>query len=199
MQKIYIVRHGETDHNAERILIGNSTARLNSKGIEQAKNVAEYFKGKEIDRIYSSLQNRAIETAKIISNLTSVHVKTHPSLEERNYGDYEGLTIKNLIEKRVERKFSPLDPTQNWDGIPNVESDQAIAKRVTDFIYSLPNLKNIILVTHAGVTKSLLHSIFEIPSKKINCFKISNGSVSLLVNKDKQLELNELIPNHVFK
>jgi len=63
---LYLVRHGETDWNAQGKWQGHSDITLNDQGRIQAREAATYFAEKNIDIAYSSDLNRARETAKII-------------------------------------------------------------------------------------------------------------------------------------
>ena len=66
--KLYVVRHGETIENANDCLVGRINTSLTEKGINQAKQVSEYFKNKNIDLIVSSPLDRCKKTAEIISD-----------------------------------------------------------------------------------------------------------------------------------
>ena len=65
--QLFIVRHGETMENANNCLVGRLNTSLTEKGIDQAKQVSEYFKDKNIDLIVSSPLDRCKKTAEIIS------------------------------------------------------------------------------------------------------------------------------------
>ncbi len=62
---IYLIRHGETKPNREKIVYyNNPEAGLTEKGIQQAKKLTKYL---DIDLIYSSPYKRAVQTARLIS------------------------------------------------------------------------------------------------------------------------------------
>lgn len=62
---IYVVRHGQTDINKEGRLQGRAGLPLNEHGIEQAKGLRGKLKDIKFDYIFSSPQERAIQTAEI--------------------------------------------------------------------------------------------------------------------------------------
>nr|WP_249336682.1 histidine phosphatase family protein [Sporosarcina sp. Marseille-Q4063] len=62
---IYVIRHGQTDLNKERRMQGRLGLPLNEYGIEQAKNLRERIKDIKFDYVFSSPQERAIQTAEI--------------------------------------------------------------------------------------------------------------------------------------
>ena len=54
MQKIYLIRHGETDWNLEKRFQGRENVPLNGKGKKQAQLLARRLKEKELTAVYSS-------------------------------------------------------------------------------------------------------------------------------------------------
>ena len=86
---LYIVRHGETEQNAEGLLQGKSGGNLNKKGIEQARLTALALRNKDITAIHSSNLDRALDTALIISDLIGAVLIPENQLRERNLGNLE--------------------------------------------------------------------------------------------------------------
>lgn len=141
---IYIVRHGQTDWNVEGRYQGRIDVELNDKGIEQAKKIQEKLSDVKFDKVFSSPLKRALETAQII---TSNDITTDERIIERCNGDLEG-KLKSEIE--VEIDFN--DPNENRMGVENINN---FRKRIEDFFEEISkkyNGKNILVVTHAGVS-----------------------------------------------
>ncbi|MCL5011298.1 MAG: histidine phosphatase family protein [Candidatus Marsarchaeota archaeon] len=63
--KVFLVRHGESVHNAMRAYSSIETP-LTKSGVAQTKRVARRFAGVKVDRIFSSTCERAMQTAGII-------------------------------------------------------------------------------------------------------------------------------------
>jgi broad specificity phosphatase PhoE len=89
---LLLVRHGETDWNAEGRLQGQTDRPLNAYGREQAKRLAERLRGELIDAVYASDLSRARETAEIVGERLGLTVVLDPDLREKNWGTWEGLT-----------------------------------------------------------------------------------------------------------
>ncbi|HEV7133000.1 MAG TPA: histidine phosphatase family protein [Gaiellaceae bacterium] len=92
MTTLLLVRHGETDWNAEGRLQGHTDRPLNDFGRRQAAALAERLAGDPIDAIYASDLSRARETAEILGARLGLPVVLEPGLRERNWGTWEGLT-----------------------------------------------------------------------------------------------------------
>jgi broad specificity phosphatase PhoE len=90
--KLLLVRHGETDWNAEGRLQGQTDRPLNDFGRRQARRLAEQLEGEELQAIYSSDLARARETAEIVSERLGLPVELDADLREKDWGTWEGLT-----------------------------------------------------------------------------------------------------------
>jgi 2,3-bisphosphoglycerate-dependent phosphoglycerate mutase len=89
---LLLVRHGETDWNADGRLQGHTDRPLSDYGRRQAQKLAEELEGEEIDAIYSSDLARARETAEIVGRRLGLPVELDPDLREKDWGTWEGLT-----------------------------------------------------------------------------------------------------------
>lgn len=90
--EIWLIRHGETDWNAQQRLQGWADIPLNETGRNQALAVRRYVQNQQlhVDHVISSDLIRAAETAQIAFDLPLNQVTRYNSLRERNYGVYEG-------------------------------------------------------------------------------------------------------------
>ncbi len=88
----YMIRHGETEHNAARLLAGHTDSRLTEKGRAQAKtaqNVVKNLNLKPEIIIHSNL-SRARDTANIINEVLDIEMKEDADIAEHFCGDWEG-------------------------------------------------------------------------------------------------------------
>lgn len=92
MTTLLLVRHGETDWNADGRLQGHTDRPLSDHGRRQARQLAEELAGDAIAAIYSSDLARARETAEIAGERLGLPVKLDPDLREKDWGNWEGLT-----------------------------------------------------------------------------------------------------------
>ena len=92
MTTLLLVRHGETDWNAQGRLQGHTDRPLNERGRRQAQALAEELAGQEIAAVYSSDLARARQTAEIVSARLGLPVVVQADLREKDWGTWEGLT-----------------------------------------------------------------------------------------------------------
>lgn len=141
---IYLVRHGQTDWNVEGRNQGRTDIELNETGIKQAEETAKKLEGKKFDKVFSSPLKRAYKTAQIICD---DHIVLDERLIERCNGDLEG-----KLRSEYKDLVNFADPNENRYGI---EPLPVFRKRITDFfdfiLQTYPG-KDILVVTHAGIS-----------------------------------------------
>ena len=94
-----LIRHGQTDWNAERRLQGSTDIPLNDVGRGQARDAVAAVSGYEWDAVVSSPLGRAAETADLIAAGLGLSVARHiPELAERSFGEAEGLQAGPELE-----------------------------------------------------------------------------------------------------
>ena len=92
MTTLLLVRHGETDWNAQGRLQGHTDRPLSDFGRRQAQQLAEELSDEELAAIYSSDLARARETAELVGERLGLPVVLDPDLREKDWGTWEGLT-----------------------------------------------------------------------------------------------------------
>ena len=97
--RLILIRHGETDHNRQQLVQGQSDGDLNKLGRAQARAVAEALKGEGVDAIYTSPLRRALEVARAINGPHGVELCTLDGLKELNAGEFDGLTLEDMIAR----------------------------------------------------------------------------------------------------
>jgi broad specificity phosphatase PhoE len=133
---LLLVRHGETDWNAEGRLQGHTDRPLNETGRRQARELADRLAGERVDAIYASDLSRAKETAEIVGERLGLTVVIDPDLREKNWGNWEGLTG----DERVHVEFEGETTEAHRDRI--VRAVRRIAERHPE--------QRIVIVTHGG-------------------------------------------------
>ncbi|MGL4642394.1 MAG: histidine phosphatase family protein [Cetobacterium sp.] len=166
MLRIYFVRHGETIWNTLKIFQGRSNSPLTELGIEQAKKLSVFLKDIEFNKVYSSPQERAMQTTKLILGDRNIDIVSIDEFQEINMGKVEGIPREDF------EKNYPIEYHNFWNNAidynPSAyegESYQEILERVQIGLNKLINENssgNILVISH-GVT---LKAIFNIINEK---------------------------------
>lgn len=151
--KVYVVRHGQTDWNAEGRIQGSTDTELNKNGIEQAQKLKELIKDYKIDIIISSPLKRTRKTAEIINEDIKCKIILDDALKERGFGIFEGKIRKDIKDEVLDSRV--LDNYYINKEYGNVEKIKDLCDRVWKLLDNIKEEykdKNILLVTHGGTT-----------------------------------------------
>ena len=100
---VLLIRHGQSEGNAERRFGGHTATPLSPRGRRQAQATARALKGEEITAIYTSDLARAVETAQPLGNLLGLPVNSTSAFRERSVGVMEGLTFEDAAQQHPEQ------------------------------------------------------------------------------------------------
>lgn len=101
--RILLVRHGQSQGNAEGRFGGHTATPLSARGLRQAVAVARALASEKITAIYSSDLRRAVQTAEPLSRLTGLEIKRTTAFRERSVGVMEGLTFEEAAAQHPEQ------------------------------------------------------------------------------------------------
>lgn len=172
-----LIRHGETDWNAERRFQGHRDPPLNTEGRLQAAALGETLARQAVGAIYCSDLKRAAETASAIATHHELTLTTDPRLRELSFGEWEGLTHDQIQEGDGERYRRWQEDWTNR-GPPGGEHLSDLAARISAFCEDLPTDQNVLIVAHGGSLRVLLCELLELPTQNYWRFRLSNASVS---------------------
>ena len=149
MSRLFLIRHGETEGNALRI-VQRPDIPLSFRGIAQAERLARRLASEGIVRIISSDYARAAATAEHLQRATGVPLSFEPLLQERNFGDLRGRAYSELGFDMFEPDYAPPNG-ETWP-VFHARVDRAWARVQALAAESGGNLA---VVTHGLVCRSL--------------------------------------------
>lgn len=164
----YIVRHGQTDWNAQKIVQGHSNSLLNKVGEEQAAAAAAELRHVAFDGVFSSDLLRAKRTAEIIVAERDLAVKTTELIRERLYGVYEGKPSDELKKYYAKLDMLLEHERSDYRASRGIEGDQQIVSRFITFLRETSVVypgKTILVVSHGGIMRLLLTHVAGIADK----------------------------------
>ena len=97
--RILLIRHGQSEGNAERRFGGHTATPLSALGHRQAEATARALSLEPITAIYSSDLPRAVETAAPLAQLLNLEITETDTFRERSVGQMEGLTFEEAAQK----------------------------------------------------------------------------------------------------
>ena len=100
---VLLIRHGQSEGNAERRFGGHTATPLSPRGRRQAHATAHALKDEELTAIYSSDLARAVETAEPLAKLTRLPINSTTAFRERSVGVMEGLTFEDAAQQHPEQ------------------------------------------------------------------------------------------------
>jgi len=180
MLQVYLVRHGETQWNAERRIQGQSDSPLTDKGVQQAWQVAERARTLGITHVISSDLGRTQQTARIIADACGCDVTLEPRLRELDMGVLEKRPIDTLTETEEGWRRTLVNGTE--DGrIPEGESMQELSVRMHAALaecLKLPAGSRPLLVSHGIALGCLVSTILGLPAYAERRLRLRNCSIS---------------------
>lgn len=180
MNKLFIVRHGETMWNLEGRTQGHGNSELTDLGKRQARALGKKLRKKGINLIYSSDLKRANDTAKIIGHTLGIEeVHVDEGLKEMCFGEWEGKTIDH-IKENYEEVYKLWRSNPDKALLPGGEKLEDVQERLMD---SLKNIneshedKNILIVSHGISVKIILLTLLN--SSLANLYGIRQDNTAL--------------------
>jgi 2,3-bisphosphoglycerate-dependent phosphoglycerate mutase len=199
MNKLILLRHGQSQWNLENRFTGWKNVPLTEKGEVEAKKAGELIRKHNIsiDRVFSSVLERANRTAEIaikkaeLNNLlenNKIIMTSSEKLNERDYGDLVGLNKQETADKfgkdqvHIWRRSYDTPP-------PNGESLKDVVERVSP--YFKENIKplidkgeNILIAAHGNSLRAMMIELGMYKPEEISNIELPTGS-PLCINLDQ--------------
>lgn len=198
---LYLIRHGETKGAEQRRYKGAIDVPLSEIGVRQMEQVSKYIylnteynqnteyrtRDTELNAVYCSDLSRAIRSAEIVAEPHSLKPIIVPSLRERNFGIWEGMSFDKIKEKYPEEfeawagnplKFSPMG------GESTLEVRERVIKALDEIIGSHEEGR-ISIVAHGGVNRIILCHFLGIPLENIFRIEQDYGALNIIEFWDK--------------
>ena len=171
MRRVFLVRHGETEWSLSGQHTGSTDIPLTERGRTAARLLAPLLSTVTFDLVLTSPLGRARQTCELAGLSGSAEIE--PDLEEWNYGEYEGLTPRQIHER---------DP--DWmiftDGCPGGESPDEVGARVDRVIAKVRRVNQAAVFAHGHVLRVFVARWLGLPPQAGSSFLLDTGTVSVL-------------------
>ena len=184
MPKLILLRHGESQWNLENRFTGWVDVPLTPRGEEEARIAGEHLRDLPVDKLYTSVLQRAINTARIALEAAGkgdVPTERDQALNERHYGDLQGLnkaeTAAQYGEEQVHIWRRSYDvPPPGAEG----ESLKDTAARTLPYFQAhvIPDLKaglNVLVVAHGNSLRSIVMELDKLTREQVLELNIPTG------------------------
>ena len=191
MNKLVLLRHGQSQWNLENRFTGWKDVPLTEKGINEANNAGHLLKKHniKIDKVFSSVLERANKTAEIAmkaSEIENLHkngkliYEKNQNLNERDYGDLVGLNKAETADKfgkeqvHIWRRSYDTPP-------PNGESLKDVVNRVSPYFSNaiepfILDKKNVLIVAHGNSLRAIMIKVGMYKPEEISSIELPTGS-----------------------
>lgn len=182
MGTLLIVRHGETEWNAEGRIQGHTDIGLSEKGAEQARSLGQRLADRQIDVAYSSDLKRTSETAKLALGGRDITLNETPRLREYNKGIFEGMTLSEIQEKFPAEypKYLEKDLSYAPEG---GETTRDVSTRMASIFSEIKANhldETVLVVSHGGVLRAAMVSLLGMPLEGNWSFVFGNCGLTMV-------------------
>jgi broad specificity phosphatase PhoE len=161
---ILLARHGETDWNVEGRVQGHTDRPLNDTGVAQARALADELAHEQVDAVYSSDLDRALDTARAVAEPRGIPVVPVPELREKDFGTWEGLLDEEILERFPQAHNGPWGDAETPD-----ELEERVLAALREIAERHPG-ERVLVVSHGGPLRAVLrHCSDEAVTRIKNC------------------------------
>lgn len=188
--RVYLLRHGETDANAEGVIQGDLVdLPLNARGESQARALARHFAtqracGLHVDATYASPLRRAHGTAaRVADALGQPRVAPLPGLREISWGAYMGEPNQGAVGDGMRRILGAWAEGDFEAHAPGGETLQAAWERAWRELEPLTRAHRndtVVIVAHGRINKVVLSMLLHGDLHHMEEFPQRNGGMTLL-------------------
>ena len=173
--RILLVRHGQSQGNAERRFGGHTATPLSEMGHRQAEATARALAAEGVTAIYSSDLLRAVQTAEHCARATGLPLTTTPALREQGYGVLEGRPSRELWDL-----VDWTDPHWAADGGESLAELHARGGAYLKALCADPPAEVVALVTHGDTIRAAQAVVAGLGPDELPAVTPHNGSVTKL-------------------
>jgi broad specificity phosphatase PhoE len=176
-----LVRHGRTDGNVRRVLVGRMDIPLDTLGERQAEAVGQYLSTHhKPDVVISSPLIRAHNTARAIAAKYNMEITFDPELMELNFGAFEGWSLDQIREQdpAFAASFGDVEHDRQWPEGERLSEFHARVMNAFNHLAEQYPAHTVVVVSHGGVMGSYAAQLLGTHPNDWARFQIHNCSVS---------------------
>ena len=182
MGTLIIVRHGETEWNAEGRIQGHTDIGLSENGAQQARSLGQRLADRQIDVAYSSDLKRTSETARLALGHRNVVLNETPRLREYHKGIFEGMTLTEIQTQFPDEypKYLEKDLSYAPEG---GETTRDVSTRMASIFQEIKAKhldETVLVVSHGGALRAAMVSLLGMPLEGNWSFVFGNCGLTMV-------------------
>jgi probable phosphoglycerate mutase len=177
---IYMIRHGRTDWNDDRRIMGREQVPLNDAGRKMVEAVAGQLAGEGISAVYTGTLARAKETAGILAAAWGAVLINEPRLDESAYEKWVGMSYSDLKGDPDFDLYGTRPTASNFSSGEGMTGIQERALAAIERIADEARGAKTALVSHADVIKPVITHYLGMDLDTMHRLAVANASVTLL-------------------
>lgn len=194
VQRVWLIRHGQTDWNVQHRWQGHAPTSLNATGHEQARALGLHLRDQPIGAVYTSDLPRTLQTAQTIAAYHNLEPILAPAFREMNVGVFQALFPDELAELYPAELAAWRSDDMDY-APPSGESRNAVRQRAAEAFHTVTaddEHDEIAIVTHGGTIRLLLPAICAGDPQVEGKLPVPNTSYTLLVRTGDGWRVEEL-------
>jgi broad specificity phosphatase PhoE len=183
-KRIYLIRHGQSEANAEGRIQGWFDSPLNGLGRRQAHCLARRLSTESpFFAIFSSPLRRAAETAEIIADHLNCPINFENDLREYNMGPITGLTLQE-VKEQFPGRYLTFKHNKRSPHLPGEEGEDAFLERVRQcmdkILQQIPDDQSVQIISHSGTLNACLRNWLGLTNNSRRLFSFHNASITVV-------------------
>lgn len=164
VRNLYLARHGQTEYNVMDRIGGDSS--LTELGHKQASCLGEYFKGHEINYVFTSMKRRSKQTAQyVVDQMKNCTVIPLPEFDEIDAG-----VCENMMYSEIKEQYPDIARDRSYDkygyiypeGEGYITLKERVDRGLQKALFLSGNAERVLIVGHQAINRMILsHFLFR--------------------------------------
>lgn len=181
MPTLALVRHGQSLWNQQNRFTGWVDVPLTDVGRDEARRAGEHLKGMSFDVAYTSVLRRAQDTLTLIMEVAGfdIPVIQDQALNERHYGDLQGLNKKRTAEKYGDEQVhiwrrSFRTPPPGGEALKDT-CDRTLPFFDRAILGDIKDGRNVLVVAHGNSNRSIVMQLDDLAEDEVPGLELATG------------------------
>lgn len=183
---LYLIRHGRSVANDQKLVTGSIRDELTSQGVNQVADLKKWIKGINLEgsMFVTSQWKRAQQTADIL--WPEVEWTIDSSIGETNAGSVREWELNHFLRQHPD--FYKTPSASYPDGESHDQLNDRVKHWLDNSLISTENNDNLIVVTHSGPISCLLQYVANVSMDNFPAFLPANASLSIIEFPENDLD-----------